>query len=264
MRNLEKLYFDVSETVHEKPSNVNFRLHTHNEYEIYMFLEGDAKYVVEGENYTLLPGDIIIIRKNEMHRIYHNSDTRYRRFVLMVSPEFFVENNCSEYEEIFLNSSKKGNKINSKLVHSSGIFDAIGRLGRYSDKYTKTDAPVIKGIITEILYLINSVSDFEAADTANARIKDVIEFINNNYTSQITLDELCERFFISKYHLCRIFKKATGLTVKMYIKAKRLSMVNELKSGGMSITEAADTAGFGDYSSFYRAYVGRYKQNPKA
>ena len=35
--------------------------------------------------------DMIIIRKHEMHRVFHNSSTMYRRFVLNVSPEFFIK-----------------------------------------------------------------------------------------------------------------------------------------------------------------------------
>ena len=46
------------------PSNSNYQLHRHEEYEIYMFLEGDSKYVVEDKTYPLKPDDIIIIKKN--------------------------------------------------------------------------------------------------------------------------------------------------------------------------------------------------------
>ena len=56
-----------------------FKLHVHNDYEIFMFLEGDAKYVVEENTHALKPDDIIVIRKHQMHRIYHNSDKKYRR-----------------------------------------------------------------------------------------------------------------------------------------------------------------------------------------
>ena len=78
--------YTIGESFTAAPTNAYFQLHNHNDYEILFFLEGDAKYVVEDKMYTLEPGDLIIIRKHEFHRIYHNSPTPYRRAVLMVSP----------------------------------------------------------------------------------------------------------------------------------------------------------------------------------
>jgi len=248
----------------ELSDNSQFSLHSHDEYEIYLFLEGDSNYVVESKSYALVPGDMIIIRKHEMHRVYHNSNKQYRRMVLMVSPEFFKKFGCEEYENVFLNgNSDKGNKISSDVVHSSGLYDAIMRLKKYSSGFQKDTSPVITSAIIEILYLISRVSVFENPDYVSSRIKDVLNFINSEFTGEITLDMLSERFFVSKYHLCRIFKKATGLTVQMYIKRKRLTHVIGLVKSGMGLTEAAITAGFCDYSSFYRAYVGIYHNNPR-
>lgn len=247
-----------------KPTNNHFHLHSHLEHEILIFLEGDSKYVVEEKNYDLEPDDIIIIRKHEMHRIYHNSEKDYARIVIMVSPEFFQRYNCKEYEQVFLETNKKrGNRISAELVHSSGLYDAISRLKKYSDNFSAMHNPIADSIMVEIMYLINKISMFEKADTTNKTIKNVITYINNHFTEEITLDILCGNFFISKYHLCHIFKEATGLTVQEYVRQKRLTLVDELKKEGKTLTEAALTAGFGDYSSFYRAYIKRYKTSPK-
>jgi len=254
--------YSADELYMENITNNTFRLHNHDEYEIYLFLEGDSKYIVEENVYNLEPYDMIIIRKHEMHRIYHNSNTAYRRFVLMVSPEYFKS--CPEYEEVFLNPSiNKGNKINSDIVRSSGIYDAVKRLKKYSDGFEISDTPVINGTITEILYILNSISHFTVGEVSNNQLKEVISYINNNYTDEITLDILEEKFYISKYHLCRIFKEATGLTVQNYIRQKRLTYVAELKRQGKNFTEAAVLAGFNDYSSFYRAYMNKHKKSPK-
>lgn len=257
--------YQISDTTMEAPSNDHFYLHAHGEHEIFMFLEGDSKYVVEDKNYDLSPGDIIIIRKHEMHRIYHNSDKKYRRLVLMVFPEFFAEFGCSEYENAFLsNDSKLGNKINSETVHSSGLYDAIMRLKKYSKDFSELYTPISNSIMIEILHLINHISLFEEADSSNKVIKGVIHYINNHFTEKITLDDLCERFFVSKYYLCHIFKESTGLTVHEYIKQKRLTLAKDYVREGKTLTEAALLSGFSDYSSFYRAYIKKHQKNPKS
>ncbi len=245
-------------------TNDKFMLHSHSEYEIYMFLEGDSKYLVEENVYTLTPGDMIIIRKGEMHRAYQNSNTKYHRIVFMVSPAFFAEKNCPEYEAVFLdNSHTMGNKIGSELVHSSGLYDAIMRMKKYSEDFTSVSTPVTDSIMVEILYILNNISVFTAADFSKSPTKDIIAYINSNFTKDISLDFLADQFYLSKYHICHTFKKATGLTVQNYLKQKRLLYARELHSKGMTLSEAAMASGFKDYSSFYRAYTKKYKAMPK-
>ena len=254
--------YTANETKTEHPSNINFCLHTHDNYEIYLFLEGDTKYIVEEKVYNLTPGDIIVIRKHEMHRAFHNRVTSYHRFVLMVSPEFFQEYHCSEYEAQFINTGAD-NKISSKIVRSSGLYDAFMRLKKYSRDFSQLDTPACSSVIVEILYLISDIRSFEVSDVSHRQLKSIIRFLNNHYTENITLNELEKKFFISKYHLCRLFRQNTGLTVHQYVTRKRLALTGELVSNGKSLSEAATLAGFSDYSSFYRAYKKEYGQKPR-
>lgn len=258
--------YAINESFNFAPTNANFQLHNHNDYEILLFLEGDARYIVEDNIYSLEPGDLILIRKHEFHRIYHNSPSPYKRVVLMVSPLFFQENACADYEAQFLEAPiGTGHKITAETVRSSGLYDAFLRYKKYSDNYRlPSDTPVLRSVITEILYLMNQVSHFSSSDFTTNPVKSIILYLNGNYTGEITLDALQEKFFISKYHLCREFRKATGLTVHEYVRRKRLTKVLELRSQGLRIGAAAMEAGFRDYSSFYRAFRKEYGTPPRA
>ena len=257
--------YSIAESHTAAPTNANFGLHNHNDYEILLFLEGDARYVVEDNVYTLEPGNLIIIRKHELHRIYHNSAAPYGRVVLMVSPDLFRQNACAGYEAQFLETSPgRGHKIPADTVRSSGLYDAFQRYKKYSGDYCLSpDTPVLKCIIIEILYLINQIRDFSVSDISMGPIRSVILYLNNHYADDIPLDFLQESFFISKYYLCREFRKVTGLTVHEYIRRKRLTRVRELCARGMGIGDAALEAGFRDYSSFYRAFRKEYGAAPR-
>lgn len=246
------------------PSNSNYHLHCHDEYEIYMFLEGDSKYVIEEKTYTLNPDDIIIIKKNEMHRVWHNSSMPYRRLTINVTPDFFIENDCREYENVFLQTTRShGNKIHAELVHASGLYNAIQRFRTFTDSFSDFSAPVAKSGLIEILYYINKISSLELPREAESNIQSIIQYLNSHFTDDITLDFLCNHFFISKYYLCRTFKKHTGLTVQKYIKEKRLSYFEYLRKDNRLLTECASLAGFHDYSAFYRVYVKKYGHSPE-
>lgn len=255
--------FAFEYSVGEDISKSVFRLHNHDDYEIYMFIEGDSNYVVEGRSYSLQPYDMIVIRRHEMHRVYHRSNAPYSRFVIMVKPEFFDEHACRVYERQFKEThSDAGNKITADVVRSSGLYDAYMRLKKYSCEFTVTHDPVVQSIIVEILYLIDKVTLFAHDDSSNKQLADVINYINSHYTEDLYLEDIASRFFISKYHLCHLFKETTGLTMHTYINRKRITRVRELVADGSNITNAVVNAGFNNYSSFYRAYVKVFGVSP--
>jgi len=262
---MEKTYFKAEEKYAEKSSNDNFFLHTHNDYEIYLFLEGDSNCIVENNTYPLKHGDMLVFRKNETHRIIHNKKTPYKRFILMVSSDFFEKYDCCEYETIFTdNTFDDSNKINAEIVKTSGIYDAVMRLKNYTDEYKNQGNPVAAGIVMEILYLISKTSSFEPHAKGSNLIKRVMTYININIDKDISLDKLSGEFYISKYHLCRSFKKSTGFTIREYINQKRLALVDEYSKEGKSLSASAALAGFKDYSAFYRSYVKCNNKSPKS
>ena len=259
---MQTTYF-LGRSSSDKPSNDNFRLHVHGDYEIFLFLEGDAKYIVEENVYPLSPGDVIIIRKNMLHRVYHNSSTKYSRIVFNIDPRFFEESDCREYEAEFASPKPgSGDKIDSKTVRKSGLYDVFVRLEKYSDSFTNNDTPIVRSLLIEMLYIINNIQYFSKGDMDDKRLQSIISYINQNFTENITLRDIEKKFFISKYHLCHIFPEATGLTVHQYITNKRLAMADDLIKKGTAISEAAEMTGFNSYSSFYRAYVTAFKKSP--
>ena len=80
----------------EKPDLNKFHMHTHDNYEIYCFLSGMAKYFVEGNIYKLIPGDILIIKKAEAHILLISSDMPYERLVVNFSQEALLEENVHD------------------------------------------------------------------------------------------------------------------------------------------------------------------------
>ncbi len=260
---MQNLSFEAVCNTSEHSSNSNFCLHSHDSYELFLFLEGDSKFIVEGNSYSLKPYDIIVVKKHQMHRAFHNSNTRYKRFVINVYHEFFEKNNCPEYEEQLMKICD-GNKISSAIVLSNGIYDAFCRLREYTDDLKNLDTPIAYSIVTEILYLISKTENFNDADTGHKQLSQIINYINANFSESITLDMLEKRFFISKYHLCHIFRNETGMTVHQYITRKRIGLVKDLVQGGKSISEASTLAGFNSYSSFYRAYKQECQKSPKS
>ncbi|MNI62828.1 Bifunctional transcriptional activator/DNA repair enzyme AdaA [compost metagenome] len=94
-------------------------------------------------------------------------------------------------------------------------------------------------------------------------IDSIIEYINNNIEEDITIDELAEYCYLSKFHLSREFKRHTGTTIHKYIVQKKLIQAKELILNNISIKEVYKKCGFGDYSNFFRAFKNEYGVTPK-
>ena len=124
--------------------------------------------------------------------------------------------------------------------------------------------------LVELMVAINqsaadrSMQSALSADMASDRVVDgVLSYINEHYSEALTLDQLSEKFFISKYHLLRKFDAQVGTTVHRYILQKRLLNAKQLLAGGVPPNEVCQYCGFGDYANFYRAFRAEYNQTPR-
>ena len=230
------MYFGLTHCYDEVPDNNDFKLHNHDDvYEIVLFLSGDSEFYAEGNVYKLKPYDMLITRPFEMHHIRCLSAKPYERIILYLSTEYFKQNRCEEFEDIFINRPPgTGNLIPSDIVKDD-LLNPINRISEYIHNCSLTAA---NGVV-------------------------IIMYINEHLSESITLDFLSEKFFINKYHLCKLFKKNTGYTVSQYINHQRILLVRELHTQGQSLLEASTNAGFNNYSHFYRQYVKKTGMTPK-
>lgn len=95
-------------------------------------------------------------------------------------------------------------------------------------------------------------------------LDDLFAYIHHHITEEITLEDLEKAFYVSKYHICREFKKQTGQTVHSYITKNRLRMCKKYILEGLPITEVYKRVGFGGYNHFFQAFKKEFGMTPKA
>lgn len=99
----------------EIPDLEEFYMHTHNFYEIFCFLSGNAQYFVEGNIYSLKPGDILIMKKSEAHSLLIKTKAPYERIVLNFNEKAILSNRAEEIIA-FLNQKPLGKKTVTPLL----------------------------------------------------------------------------------------------------------------------------------------------------
>jgi AraC-like DNA-binding protein len=245
--------------------------HIHDGFEIFCLVKGDVKYHIEGKWYKLNENDIVITNSKELHRIVVNPNLPYERLFLHVKPEFVSAFNVDDYNILgFIQNRKLGefNKIDAYDANASGIHRHLSEIELHALKNLPESQILIKALIVQILVAINGIFSKNNVQIKNnieydKRIVKILEYINDNLQGKITLGELEKEFFISKYYLCELFRKNTGFSVLEYITYKRVLKAEELMCTGTSILEASTTVGFGDYSTFYKAFKKIMEISPK-
>ncbi|HML31922.1 response regulator [Sporomusa sphaeroides] len=121
--------------------------------------------------------------------------------------------------------------------------------------------------LEQCLYsLIDSLeSKLGSADqnSAGQAVKWAVEYINNNYHKDLTLEQFAEKLFMSTGYFCRIFKKHAGEGYAAYLTSVRLEKAREiLLSGKYTVAEVAHMVGFRDASYFSSVFKKHYRQSP--
>lgn len=94
------------------------------------------------------------------------------------------------------------------------------------------------------------------------KLSALLKHINLHINENLSLDELAQRFNLSKFYLTRRFKELTGLSLHQFIVKKRLTRARYLISVGTDPYCAAVEAGFNNYSHFSRTFKAYFGQNP--
>ncbi|SCY24810.1 AraC-type DNA-binding protein [Pseudobutyrivibrio sp. AR14] len=257
---------------HLKDSNLGeIDFHYHDFHKVLIHLAGNASYSIEGQNFDLQADDIVFVNAGEVHRPIFHDNSVYERIIIYISKEFLAEytRDDNDLSLCFKNAMEKNSHVlrlhsfkNSKVAASIG--QLINNLGK--DAYA--NELFMQVLFLEFMVELNraAISDeveYISTNYAGTKINSIIQYINENLTSDLSVDSLSEKFFLSRYYLMHTFKAETGYTIGNYITIKRLSLAQSYIDAGLSIVEASQQSGFGTYSTFLRAYKKTYGTSPR-
>lgn len=109
--------------------------------------------------------------------------------------------------------------------------------------------------LTDLVALCIGEIGNAGTDSITAKIRDIQTYLDLHFAEKISLDDLAERYFISKFHLSREFKKLTGTTIGNYLTAKRVSHAKkQLRFTTLPLDAIARECGLSDTSYFVKVF----------
>ena len=245
-------------------------LHFHDFYECYLLLSGNIQYQIDSASFTILPGDLLLIGPNQLHRpIFTQTDKPYERIVLWLSRSFVERLSTPESDLSSCFSTQRFSAIRFMPEQRDNItrqfFDLLNATGGVQfgrDVYCRS-------LVTSLLVTFNRalVGQERALPRADIRVSKLAKAISNyldaHLAEPISLDELSQTVFLSKYYLERVFHRETGVSIYQMLLQKRMIHARNLMQEGVPLTSVAQRCGFSEYSGFYRAFRNEYGIPPR-
>ena len=243
----------IHHTLTAEPSidNFAFQSHSHNMYEIYLFLAGEGDFVVEGNVIPLERGTLIFTLCGQTHKLLLKSNkVPYERIALMFGEKYFPKG-CEELLNIASNGGCVAN-LNEQEIN--WFFQTIEILK--NSAVESSMRVLVSSFINLAIYKImgaSKASNFYD-ETEDDLIKQIIRYIDRHLSEDISLDIIENEFYRDKAYLGRRFKSVMGCSIWGYIMRKRIFSAREQLYLTQSVSDAFSVSGFGDYSAFYRKY----------
>ncbi len=229
--------------------------HCHEDYEILYVLRGEGCYVVEGDEYTMSEGTLMLIRPLKYHFVRIDSGVIYERYVVHFSPSALIPEAAALLEQMEEHAETGNGHFYPSHALPPSVMEAFARLSGIARMPHAMQSAYFKTLLSEIVLLLSTASAERLPNDNDDLSVRVLRYLNDHLEETIPLDSLARQFFVSKYYLCRAFKKHNGISIHMYVTQKRVMQAKRLIEAGESASSAAYRVGFGDYSAFYRAFV---------
>lgn len=242
--------------------NASFEPHRHNALEIIVPMENWYDATVDNRSYHVLPGEILIIPSGALHSL--KAPQNGNRFIFLFDVSSIAAlHGFSQIESIFTPP-----QCISKASHPQIYDDAYQLLMQIRNEYfgEKDFAELtIFSLLLNLFVLIgtnhlNSLNFFSSMRPSKQKayinkFNTVMEYIDANYMSDLSLDVVAAAAGFSKFHFSRLFKQYTGFTFCDYIRHHKIKIAEELlNQSDLSVTEIAMQSGFVSLSTFNRVF----------
>lgn len=227
------------------------RCNWHNNIEILHCFQGCGAVQYGKDTVMLNEGDIVVMNSGVLHRPYSKDGMSYH--FIIIDESFCLENGVDTSRICF--------DVHLREQEALELFThAVENMQQYrKSPDTLTIAKVRASMLNLLIHLISLhshpfLSTQQKPSASDAYTKKTLEYLNEHYSQPIALDALADLCGITKCHLSREFKRATGLTVLTYVNILRCKKAEMLLSEGKTVTETAIECGFDSLAYFSKTY----------
>lgn len=246
---------DISEPVHK---------HWHNSLEIVLPICGGEYAWVDGRYYKLYQENMmpLIINSRSIHAFESGCPKPYIGLALLINYQFLKQ----VYPEIDHIYFKQPDEEVGMLIKKQ-----LFLINEYYETESIHKDLLITSALFHLIYLLVEHLSVEKKDKVELkseknkhRITSIINYIDENYQEDLTIEQLSEVFHLSEGHLSKLFKENLGMTIKAYISQTRAKEVRQaLLASDLPLIDIAIMCGFPNVKSMNKVFKDLYHCTPK-
>lgn len=245
----------------------NYRgIHSHTAVEIVSVRRGALHCCVNDDTILIHPNQVIFINSNTAHRLYSDD----AQITYLHVDAGLLEDNKNDDALSMIYAFISHIKDKAYLVLSDNE-EITGLLQKIHSRYNSTAREshwYLKASLYELVGFMYAQSFIAPPTIPKEQLKKIektVRYIDANYASAITLEDICKAAEYNKYTICHTFKMVTGSTIFEYINFLRVHCAVELlRKTGKSILEIATECGFSSATYFNRVFKGFFGCSPSA
>ncbi len=250
------------------PSSRHKSIHFHKEIEIIKVKQGSVLLTVDNDEFVMSRGEIAVVNCNVVHKIsYHNSNsviTYFQFDVYEYMKEIYPDINISLFDFITVDYPSKYAVFDA----SSLIYDCFDKIENEHDKKTFSYTSVISAYIRIAVAFLQREQivgnvDLLSSNKNLSKLLPLLQYIDDNYQDQLTLDKLAEIMFLSKNHICKLFSIGLNSTFTKYLNYQRLNHSERLLlNTNLNMIDIALDSGFMSIQYFNRCFKKKHGITP--
>ena len=211
-------------------------------------ISGHGRLTIGSESFLLSKGDCFFIDCRLPH-FFKNSGCGDWELMWI----YFSGSSSEQYYEYFLSQSKNV----FRTPYFDKVISIISQIIEINENKSSGAEIITSKLIVDLLTisLTSNSADNQNDSALRQKLSAVHEYINENFSDEISLEKLSLKFYISKFHLTREYKKNYGMTIFQHIITARINYGKKLlRFSDKSIEEIAHLCGFNDQSYFARQF----------
>ena len=237
----------------------NSRLHSHDFYEIELFLSGGGEYTINGEHKRFEKGSLMYLAPSAYHSFMFDKAPRYE--ILSIRLNYVHTDMC---EELFGDATGfcvtlPERAVKCIVADAEEIYEQKKHIPQpYMEQY-------VCGTLKRMLSVAEACRT-ESPDVGrirDMRMVEVMMYIRRNFRNKLLLPDVAARFGYSANHMSRKIRETTGNSFSDYLISLRLAYAhNFVAETEKAFKQISVDAGFRSYACFSRAFVKKYGVSP--
>ena len=244
-------------------------VHWHDELEIIYVKSGFLTVSISGENYIGKPGDAFVVSPGNLH--FMGSQTGNVDYFTFLFPLKYISFRTDDIlDDKLLEPLNSGHLMISPEIEDTVKEQCEQLVEIYGAKKEESQSKITAQIKTKIILLQFILELWKKGfivenDTGgkNTVEKEMVSYIQQNFTGKILLKEFGEQFHLSEKYISRYFKEHFHITISQYVTYLRLEHAKQLlQDTDIPVTEVAMQSGYQNVSYFIRSFKKTYGMSP--